>query len=161
MNGTHWGFIRSSKQIDDQFLDWNMEDDGSNMFKTGDGPTVPGGEADLVYYGADQSSYTEQYEIENNEDLNDWTDLIAFIDFIITTTDTEFETGIDDRFEPSVSAVWPWITSFSIWIPTSTQPCNYYIYHHMKEPAGGTLDQMGLQRSFWFLPGRPNGGGLS
>ena len=41
-----------------------MEDDGGNMFKAGDAFDGPGGEADLVYYGADQSSYTERYEIE-------------------------------------------------------------------------------------------------
>ena len=85
-NGTLWGFYTVVEQIDDQFLDWRIGDDDGNLFKAGDnfggGPGGGGAAADLVDYGANQSNYEERYELKSNEDENDWTDLIEFIDFI-------------------------------------------------------------------------------
>ena len=161
MNGTHWGFYTVIEQIDDQFLDWNMEDDGGNMFKAGDAFDGPGGEADLVYYGADQSSYTERYEIENNEDLNDWTDLIAFIDFINNTTDAEFETGIDDRLETDQylrsMAMDNLFSNLDAYINSAR---NYYIYHHEGTGRWNWI-KWDCNEAFGSYQGGPMGGGLS
>ena len=59
-NGEAWGFYTVVEQIDDQFLDWAIEEDSGNLFKAGDnfgggGPGGGGGgnntAADLVDYG--------------------------------------------------------------------------------------------------------------
>ncbi len=85
MNGTLWGFYTVVEQIDDQFLDWKVQDDDGNLFKAGDNfgsdPNDNSNAADLVHYGSDQSSYESRYELKTNEEENDWSDLIEFIDW--------------------------------------------------------------------------------
>lgn len=105
-NGVLWGFYTVVEQIDDQFLDWKIGDDAGNLFKAGDnfGNGGPGGgttgsEGDLVDYGFSQTAYADRYELKTNENINDWTDLIDFINFINNSTDNEFETQLENRFE--------------------------------------------------------------
>ena len=101
MNGTLKGFYTVIEQIDDQFLDWKILDDDGNLFKAGDnfggGPAGGGNPADLKYYGTAQSSYEARYELKTNEDVNDWTDLIDFIDFINNSSAADFEAGIANK----------------------------------------------------------------
>ena len=105
-NGEPWGFYTVVEQIDDQFLDWNIQEDSGNLFKAGDnfgggGPGGGGGgaEADLVHYGNDQLVYEERYELKSNEDANDWSDLMSFLDFVNNTTADAFAAGIDFRMD--------------------------------------------------------------
>lgn len=137
MNGTPWGFYTMIEQIDDQFLDWKMADDNGNLFKAGDNFGVPGGgnegtPADLMNYGNNQSSYTERYELKTNEIENDWTDLIALIDFINNSDDNTFENGLDDVLE-----VQDFLRSAALDILFSNLDSytgsarNYYIYHNL------------------------------
>ena len=131
MNGTHWGFYTVIEQIDDQFLDWNMEDDAGNLFKAGDAFDGPDGEGNLVDYGAEQSAYEERYELKTNEDENDWTDLVEFINFINNSSDAEFENELDqwietDQFLRSM-AMDNLFSNLDAYINSSR---NYYLYHN-------------------------------
>lgn len=135
-NGEPWGFYTIIEQIDDQFLDWNIEEDDGNLFKAGDNYGGPGqggdGAADLAYYGSEQSSYAERYELKTNEDENDWTDLIEFIDFIDNSSQAEFDAGIAERFE-----IQDYLRSAALNILFSNLDTytgsarNYYLYHNM------------------------------
>jgi len=135
-NGTLWGFYTLVEQIDDQFLDWKIEDDDGNLFKAGanfgGGPGGGGNEADLVYYGEDQADYEERYELKSNENENDWSDLIAFTDFINNSSDAEFEEELKDHLE-----VDEYLTSialdnlFSNLDSYTGSARNYYIYHNL------------------------------
>jgi spore coat protein H len=131
MNGIHWGFYAVVEQIDDQFLDWNMEDDAGNMFKAGDAFGGPGEEANLVYYGTDQGLYEARYEMENNEDVNDWSDLIALIDFINNSSDADFENQLDTWLETDdfllSMAMDNLFSNLDAYINSAR---NYYLYHH-------------------------------
>ena len=108
-NGEAWGFYTVVEQIDDQFLDWAIEEDSGNLFKAGDnfggggGPGGGGGgnntAADLVHYGTDPAVYEDRYELKTNEDVNDWSDLISLIDFINNTDLDAFAEGIDFRMD--------------------------------------------------------------
>gem|GEM_PF-205291 len=137
-NGEPWGFYTVIEQIDDQFLDWNIEEDDGNLFKAGDnfggGPPGAGGNtsaADLVYYGEDQAAYADRYELKTNEDENDWSDLISLVDFLTNTTSEEFAAGIDFRV-----AVDAYLRSaaldmlFSNLDSYTGSARNYYIYHN-------------------------------
>ena len=131
-NGTLWGFYTVVEQIDDQFLDWRIGDDDGNLFKAGDnfdGSNSPG---DLVYYGDNQSSYEARYELKSNEDENDWTDLIEFIDFINNSSDADFEAELGDKLE-----LGEYLTSaaldnmFGNFDSYTGSARNWYLYHNL------------------------------
>ncbi len=136
MNGTLWGFYTVIEQIDDQFLDWRILDDDGNLFKAGSnfggGPGGGGDEADLLYYGEDQSEYEDLYELKSNEDENDWSDLIDFTNFITNSSDTEFDEELVNHLE-----VDEYIKSaamdnvFSNLDSYTNSARNYYVYHNL------------------------------
>ena len=137
-NGEPWGFYTVVEQIDDQFLDWNILEDDGNLFKAGDnfggGPPGAGGNttaANLVYYGEDQASYEDRYELKSNQDLNDWSDLISLLDFVNNTDNAAFEAGIDFRIEVDAflrSAAMDML--FSNLDTYTGSARNYYLYHN-------------------------------
>ena len=139
-NGEAWGFYTVVEQIDDQFLDWAIEEDSGNLFKAGDnfgggGPGGGGGgnntAADLVDYGTDPSAYADRYELKTNEDINDWSGLISFIDFINNTDLDGFAEGIDFRMDVDGflrSAALDML--FSNLDSYTGSARNYYIYHN-------------------------------
>ncbi|MCH1575334.1 MAG: CotH kinase family protein [Flavobacteriales bacterium] len=138
LNGEPWGFYTVVEQIDDQFLDWNIQEDDGNLFKAGDnfggGPPDTGANstaADLAYYGADQAAYADRYELKTNEDENDWSDLLDLIDFLNNTTLDGFAAGIDARVEVDAylrSAALNML--FSNLDSYTGSARNYYIYHN-------------------------------
>lgn len=135
MNGTLKGFYTVIEQIDDQFLDWKILDDDGNMFKAGDNfTTTPGSvgtPADLVYYGANQTDYTDRYELKTNEDADDWTDLIAFIDFINNSSSATFESDLSSKIELQEylrsAALDNLFTNLDSYTGSAR---NYYLYHN-------------------------------
>ncbi len=143
-NGEPWGFYTVVEQIDDQFLDWNILEDDGNLFKAGDnfgggggpGGGGPGGAndtaADLVYYGEDQATYEDRYELKSNEDVNDWSDLISFLDFVNNTDDAAFAAGIDFRIEVDAFLRSAALDMLFSNLDTYTGSArNYYLYHNM------------------------------
>lgn len=141
-NGEAWGFYTVVEQIDDQFLDWAIEEDSGNLFKAGDnfgggGPGGGGGEnntaADLADYGTDPAVYADRYELKTNEDVNDWSDLISLIDFINNTDLNAFGAGIDFRMDVDGflrSAALDML--FSNLDSYTGSARNYYIYHNQE-----------------------------
>lgn len=137
-NGVPWGFYTLVEQIDDPFLDWAIEEDSGNLFKAGDnfGGGGPGGSgngaaADLVHYGTDPALYADRYELKTNEDVNDWSDLISFIDFINNTDLAAFAAGIDFRMDVDGflrSAALDML--FSNLDSYTGSARNYYLYHN-------------------------------
>ena len=135
-NGEAWGFYTVVEQIDDQFLDWAIEDDSGNLFKAGDniGGGGPGGNdtaADLADYGTDPAVYADRYELKTNEDVNDWSDLISFIDFINNTDLETFAAGIDFRMDVDgflrCAALDMLFSNLDSYTGSAR---NYYIYHN-------------------------------
>lgn len=164
-NGTLWGFYTVVEQIDDQFLDWKIGDDDGNLFKAGAnfgaGPQGGGTPADLVYYGANQSSYEERYELKSNEDENDWTDLIEFIDFIDNSSGADFEAGLADRLELgdylNSAALDNMFGNFDSYTGSAR---NWYIYHNLTTDKWEWIKWDGNE-SFGSYPaggGGPGGG---
>ena len=137
-NGQPWGFYTVVEQIDDQFLDWAIEEDSGNLFKAGDnfGGGGPGGggndtAADLMDYGADSEAYVDRYELKTNEAANDWSDLISFIGFVNNTDLGAFAEGIDFRMDVDgflKSAALDML--FSNLDSYTGSARNYYLYHN-------------------------------
>lgn len=130
-NGAPWGFYTVSEQIDDQFLDRSIGDDGGHLFKAGSNFGGGDGEASLVYLGSDQSAYENAYELKQNES-DDWSDLIALIAFINNASDEEFEAQLGDHLD-----LIPYLQSaaldnlFSNLDTYTLSARNYYLYHNM------------------------------
>ena len=99
MNGTFWGFYDMVEAVDKNFLDRWVDENNGNMFKAGDNFGMGGGsEANLLYYGSDQASYTPRYELKTNETENDWSDLIALLDALNNGTNDQVQTELPQLF---------------------------------------------------------------
>lgn len=136
INGTLLGFYTVVEQIDDQFLDWAILDDDGNLFKAGanfgGGPGGSGTPADLVYYGATAADYTDRYELKTNEVANDWSDLIALLDYINNSTDADFQDSIDTYFEKfELFRTFAIDNLFGNLDSYTGSARNYYIYHNL------------------------------
>lgn len=162
-NGTLWGFYTMVEQIDDQFLDWAILDDDGNLFKAGDnfgGSNTP---ADLVYYGSSPSDYTDRYELKTNEDENDVTDLIEFIDFINNSASSDFENELPQRMELNefLRSV-AFDNMFGNYDSYTGSARNYYLYHNMTTDKWEWVKWDGNE-AFGSYPagggGGPGGGG--
>ena len=135
-NGSLWGFYSVVEQIDDQFLDWRILDDDGNLFKAGDnfggGPGGGGNEADLKHYGTNQVDYENRYELKTNETANDWSDLIAFTDFIENSSAAVFESDLGNYIEINEYISSAALDNLFSNLDSYTESArNYYIYHNL------------------------------
>jgi len=133
-NGELKGFFTLIEQIDDQFLDWRIEDDKGNMFKAGSNFAVFGSneEADLKYYGTNKTSYEKRYQLKTNKKKADWTDFIEFLDFVNNSSESKFEAEIEDHLELqeylrslAIDNIFSNLDSYT------GSARNYYIYHNL------------------------------
>ena len=134
INGALLGFYGVVEQVDKEFLDRWVDDTNGNLFKAGDqfGAGTGGtAAADLAWYGNAQSSYEARYELKTNEAVNDWSDLIALIDVINNTTNSQLEAQL-----PLLTDLQPMLRSLAIdnlfsnldsYINSAR---NFYIYHN-------------------------------
>jgi hypothetical protein len=73
-NGDLLGFYVLVEQIDKVFLSRYFANNGGNLYKAGDDG------ATLGYEGTDPAAYQDELELKTNEEENDWSGLIAFLD---------------------------------------------------------------------------------
>ncbi len=166
-NGVHWGFYTVIEQIDDQFLDWRILDDDGNLFKAGDnfGGGGPGGggddnAADLVYYGTDQTAYESRYELKTNEEINDWSDLIALTDFINNSSAADFESQLSNHIELQEYLRSAALDNLFSNLDSYTGSArNYYVYHNLTTGKWEWIKWDGNE-SFGSYGGGGPGGGL-
>jgi spore coat protein CotH len=78
VNNQPYAFYTLIEEIDKTFLETHYGGNGGNLYK-GD----PQG--DLKWEGMNQSSYYDNFELKTNEDVNDWSDLLALINAINNT----------------------------------------------------------------------------
>jgi spore coat protein CotH len=103
MNGTFWGFYDMVESVDKDFLDRHIDDTAGNLFKAADNFQQGGGgstaEADLLWYGTDQTSYYDRYELKTNGSVNDWSDLVDLLDQLNNADDAFFLTHFPVRWK--------------------------------------------------------------
>ena len=95
INDQLWGVYTTVEEVDKTFLDRTFNDDKGNLFK-GD----PSG--DLKWLGSSQSLYETKYELKLNEVLNDWTDLITFINTLNNAPASSFHQDLDTIFDSEI-----------------------------------------------------------
>ena len=173
INGTLWGFYGVVEQIDKTFLARWLGDNDGNMFKAGDQFGSGGGNtaADLAYYGSAQSGYTDRYELKTNEDVDDWSDLIALLQLLSTLN--------NDDLRAKFPSQWDWEAMlrslamdnlFSNLDGYINSARNYYVYHDIttskwnwiKWDANESFGRYGNQAGnlltlspYYIAPGRP------
>ena len=80
VNGELWGLYMAVEQPDKAMMQSRFgEDEDGNLYEAGET------NADLTYLGTNVSSYTSRYELDTNEEENDWSGFIAFLDVLNNT----------------------------------------------------------------------------
>lgn len=88
INGVHYGLYSMVESVDKKFLKHRFNNSNGNSFKAVDAFTNSIF-SDLKWYGPLQSSYSNRYELKTNEEENNWTDLLQFLDTLNNNVNTE------------------------------------------------------------------------
>lgn len=125
LNNVLWGLYSTVEQVDKKFLNTRLGENDGNLFKAGD----DGGE--FTWYGSNQVDYETEFELKTNDSLNDWSDLINFID-VLNNTSSNFETELEKTFNVDAFlkywAVCNILTNLDSYLESTR---NYYIYHNL------------------------------
>lgn len=123
INGQLWGLYALVEQINDKFLTQRFGNKTGNLFK-GD-PT-----GDLKWYGSTISTYQTKYELKNNETINDWNDIVNFIDKLNNSTASNLQSELDAVFNADeYIKSWASHIIFANLDSYAGSGHNYYIYH--------------------------------
>jgi len=129
INGEYKGVYLNVEHIDDEFLQKRfIEDDHGNMYKCTWG-------ADLNFLDYNPSSYYGPYELKTNKAINDYTDLIQFIETLNSIDDEGFPCFIEDNFEVEL-----YLKTLAVemiighWDGYAYNKNNYYLY---QRPSNG------------------------
>ncbi len=124
INGAYWGLYTNVEQINKGFVERNFGfDENGNLFK-GD----PHGS--LEWLGPDPEPYYLNYELKTNEEINDWSDLIHFIDKLNNTNINELQDSLETVFHPHNFLFFTALNNFFVNLDSYVYKAhNYYIYH--------------------------------
>ncbi|MDY7077298.1 MAG: CotH kinase family protein [Chloroflexota bacterium] len=127
VNENRQGDYLDVEQVDNDFLDVHFPDgDDGNLYRGFDG-------ADLSYRGLDPNSYRPYYLKKNNEDADDYSDVIALTDALTNSPDETFRAEAE-----AVADMRQWMRWFAVqavlnnhegalWIG---QGDDYFLYRH-------------------------------
>lgn len=139
VNGEYWGLYFLTEDVDGEFLENHVaaKEDG-NLYK-GD----PRGT--LEWRGADAAPYKREYEKDNHEDEDDWSDLIQFIDVLNRTPRESLKERLDAVLDVDSAAALVALDILTANLDSYIgSGHNYYAYH--REYDG----------KFMFFPWDPN-----
>lgn len=91
MNDQYWGIYQSVEQVDKEFLQNNFSNDQGNLFKNLSW-------SKLEYNGNTTEDYNTIFSLKTNEEANDWSGFIHFVDVLNNATDEEFKEKIEEVF---------------------------------------------------------------
>lgn len=92
LNDEYWGVYQLIEQVDKEFLDRNFANPDGNLFKNL-------GWSKFEWLGPNEQQYKQIFSLKTNEEADDWTGFVNFVDFLNNATDQEFEDGIADIFD--------------------------------------------------------------
>jgi hypothetical protein len=144
----YWGTYAMIEQIDKRYLKRNFADNDGNLWKNK-------GNSDLSWMGPDPSSYT--FELQTNEDVNDWSKFIEFVDVINNSSNAEFKNALDDIFHVDeylkILAIDLLINNWDSFVDHGR---NWYLYH---EPVSNKIHWLPWDYNFAFNRDPANGAG--
>lgn len=88
------GLYTQIEQVNEQFLDRIYQDKTLNLYKASDAG------ASLVYSDNNPNSYVSEMELKTNEDLNDWSGMVSFLNYINNTEDELFCNSYTNYMNP-------------------------------------------------------------
>lgn len=124
INGELWGLFTATEQVDKTFCQRMFGDDeAGNLFKGEN-------QADLTDHGDDPASYYDYYELKTNEDENDWTDLVTFIDNLNNTSNEDLPVVLPDIIDYDTLMQHLAANILLINLDSYVGPAhNFYMYH--------------------------------
>lgn len=139
INDEYWGIYAMIEQIDKRYLKRNFADNDGNLWKNQ-------GNSDLSWLGNDPTSYS--FELQTNEEENDWTKFLDFVDFINNSTDIEFESDLNNFFHLDeylkIVAIDILINNWDSYLDHGR---NWYMYH---EPVSDKMHWVPWDYNFAF-----------
>jgi len=90
-NGQFWGLYQIIEQVDKEFIKRNFGESGGNLFKNK-------GWSHLYWEGSEPLVYQENIELKTNEEENDWTGFLEFLDALNNSSDADFKNAIEEKF---------------------------------------------------------------
>ncbi len=125
INGDYYGLYTNLEEMDEIFLRDRYGDASGNMYKCIWG-------SDLTYHGASQSYYqNSSYELQTNEQRNDYSDLIHFIDVLNNTPDADFQCEIEKVFDvQQFLKIYALDISAGHWDNYGANNNNFFLYHN-------------------------------
>ena len=104
VNDTYWGLYTAVEQVDKTFAQSRFgSDEDGNLFKgaASDDLSGPGGDfgSDLKWLGPDPVPYHDHYQLKTNEESDDYSQLIAFIDVLNNQDPAGFPTVLEPLFD--------------------------------------------------------------
>lgn len=125
LNNTYWGLYMLVEEVNDKFCTQRFGNNDGNRFK-GD-PT-----GDLTWLGSTPSLYYQKYELDNNDSLNDWSDLVHLIDIINNTPSGQFYDSLETVLNTwGFAYQWAGYDLFANLDSYIGSGHNYYLYHNM------------------------------
>ncbi|MBI5915559.1 MAG: CotH kinase family protein [Bacteroidetes bacterium] len=124
LNGEFWGLYTVVEDVGKTFLKKRFDNNDGNLFK-GD----PHG--NLTWKGTQQSAYVGDYELKTNEDLNDWSDLIALLDALNNSSAAELPANLAARL--NLDSWYGYWAAHSLFVNLDSyvgSGHNYYVYHN-------------------------------
>jgi CotH kinase protein/Secretion system C-terminal sorting domain len=135
LNGIYHGLYTCLEEIDKDWLTQALGENDGNLYKC----TYP---SDLVYHGADQQSYKNilsgsatggrAYDLQTNEALDDYTDLVDLITQLDRVPDAQFEADIPQYLDVNAMLLALAIdVATGNWDDYAYNKNNYFLYHHL------------------------------
>ena len=124
INGSYWGLYLLVEQQDQEFIEsrWGAGENG-NLWKG-----EPNGS--LEYLGASESAYYSSFELKTNEEVNDWSDLVDFVDQLNNTPLSDLPDSLHNRLDVNSALAMLAIDNFVVNLDSYIGRCaNYYFYH--------------------------------
>lgn len=124
INGQYWGLYSIIEQIDKTFVKNNFSNGSGNLYKNN-------AWSQLEWLGRDLAPYQEDIELKTNEEENDWSDFLEFVDVLNNTPDSTFAEDIQKVFDVEnylrVLAVDIGLNNWDSYVENRR---NWYIYHN-------------------------------
>jgi len=134
INHTYYGLYTNLEEMDKDWLQKVYGEKSGNLYKC----TYP---ADLVYAGTDQQTYKNfmsysstggrAYDLQTNEDVDDYTDLVGFITALNLLVDDNFATMISQKVNiDGLLKAFALDVASGNWDDYMYNKNNYFLYHN-------------------------------
>ena len=128
VNGVYWGLYFLTEDIDGEFLENQLgKGENGNLYK-GD----PRGT--LEYRGPDAAPYRREYEKDNDEDADDWSDLIALVEALNRTPREQLKERLEGLLDLESAAGLLALDNYTANLDSYIgSGHNYYLYHRKSD----------------------------